>query len=94
MDDALGLTGGLTCAHQVSDLDASIRWYEDVMGFSLLYRVEEFGWCEMATMVTVSLSSTSDFHTSDSVWGSSEAVTSSSTNRLGSCTSARAIAMR
>jgi catechol 2,3-dioxygenase-like lactoylglutathione lyase family enzyme len=35
----------------VRDLDCSIAWYEETLGFKLLYRVEELGWCEMATEV-------------------------------------------
>ncbi|MGP1352073.1 MAG: VOC family protein [Parasphingopyxis sp.] len=43
--------GGLTCTLGVSDLDRSIDWYEKMLGFTLLYRVDEIGWCEVATAV-------------------------------------------
>ena len=43
--------GGLTCTLGVSDLDRSIDWYEKMLGFKLLYRVDEIGWCELATAV-------------------------------------------
>ena len=41
--------GDVTLAIQVSDIDKSIQWYQDVLGLSLLYKVDEIGWCEMAT---------------------------------------------
>jgi catechol 2,3-dioxygenase-like lactoylglutathione lyase family enzyme len=43
--------GGLTCAFGISDLDRSIAWYQDVLGFKLLYRAEDIGWCELSTGV-------------------------------------------
>ena len=43
--------GGLTCALGVSDLDRSIAWYRDTLGFELLYRAEEMAWCELKTAV-------------------------------------------
>lgn len=43
--------GGLTCSLGVSDLDASIAWYEGKLGFKLLYRVDEIAWCELSTPV-------------------------------------------
>ena len=45
----ISFNGGLTCAMQVTDMEKSIKWYSDVLGFKLLYKVEEMGWCEMAT---------------------------------------------
>lgn len=47
----LGFDGGLTCSIQVKDRKASAKWYQDVLGFKLLYDVEEIGWCELATSV-------------------------------------------
>jgi predicted enzyme related to lactoylglutathione lyase len=43
--------GGLTCAIQVRDITKSIEWYQSVLGFTLLYHVEEMGWCELSTGV-------------------------------------------
>ena len=43
---ALGYDGALTCAINVSDLDAGIAWYRDTLGMELLYRVDEIAWCE------------------------------------------------
>jgi predicted enzyme related to lactoylglutathione lyase len=43
--------GGLTCSCGVSSLDRSIPFYRDVLGFTLLYRMEEMAWCELTTGV-------------------------------------------
>jgi catechol 2,3-dioxygenase-like lactoylglutathione lyase family enzyme len=48
---SLGYDAGLTCAFNVQELERSIAWYRDVLGFKLLYRIEELGWCELATEV-------------------------------------------
>ena len=49
----------VTASVGVTSLDASIAWYGRVLGFALLYRADEIGWCEMTTHlagVTVGLS--------------------------------------
>ena len=51
MPDRLGFDGGLTAALGVRDLDRAVDWYRSALGFRLLYRLEEAGWCEMATPV-------------------------------------------
>jgi catechol 2,3-dioxygenase-like lactoylglutathione lyase family enzyme len=43
--------GGLTLSMSVTNLDAAIAWYEDVLGFKLIYRLDEMGWCEVASGV-------------------------------------------
>jgi catechol 2,3-dioxygenase-like lactoylglutathione lyase family enzyme len=48
---ALNYDGGLTIAFSVADLAKSIAWYQDVLGFKLLYQVDEIGWCELQTEV-------------------------------------------
>lgn len=48
---AIEFDGGLTCAMGVSDLDRSIAWYRDTLGFELLYRLEDEAWCELGTGV-------------------------------------------
>ena len=48
---AFGYDGGLTCSIGVTSLDSSIAWYRDVLGFELLYRLEDIAWCEMKTPV-------------------------------------------
>jgi catechol 2,3-dioxygenase-like lactoylglutathione lyase family enzyme len=49
MPSPLDYTGGLTLAVQVADRKRSTDWYRDTLGFTLLYDVEEIGWCELAT---------------------------------------------
>lgn len=51
MTSGLGYDGGLTCAMGVKDLDSSIAWYRDVLGFQLVYKLDEMGWCELASPV-------------------------------------------
>lgn len=49
----------LSASMSVTDMDASIDWYQRVLGFDLLYRSDEIGWCELSTRVpgvTVGLS--------------------------------------
>jgi len=47
----IGYDGGLTVSYQVSDIQRSIDWYSSIMGFKLLYHVEEMAWCELASEV-------------------------------------------
>ena len=49
MASNLGYDGGLTCSISVKNLDKAIAWYGDKLGFTLLYKVDEMGWAEMAT---------------------------------------------
>lgn len=46
---AVDYDGGLTCSFGAADLDRSIAWYRDVLGFSLLYKREDIAWCELST---------------------------------------------
>ncbi len=48
---ALDYNPELTASMGVTDLDRSITWYEEVLGFKLLYRAEDIAWCELSTMV-------------------------------------------
>lgn len=48
---AIGYDGGLTCALGVKSLDAAIPWYRDVLGFELIYRLEDMAWCELKSGV-------------------------------------------
>ena len=48
---AIDYDGGLTCSCGVTNLDRSIAWYQDVLGFELLYRLEQIAWCELKTKV-------------------------------------------
>jgi len=47
----LGYNGGLTCALGVSDFERSSKWYQEHLGFKLLYKVDEMGWGEFQTPV-------------------------------------------
>jgi predicted enzyme related to lactoylglutathione lyase len=51
MDTTLDYDGGLTCSLDVKDMTSSIAWYQDVLGFRLLYRLDDMKWCELATPV-------------------------------------------
>ena len=51
MTERINYDGTLTCALGVKDRKASIEWYRDVLGFTLLYDAEEIGWCEMQSPV-------------------------------------------
>ena len=51
--------GAVTCAIGVNDMNKSIEWYKEVLGFELLFKGDEIGWCEFKTPVpgtTVGLS--------------------------------------
>jgi len=50
-NNTLGFDGGLTCSLQCSDLDASLRWYQDVLGFQVLYKLDEMAWAELVSPV-------------------------------------------
>ena len=47
----IGYDGGLTCSIQVKDINESIKFYQDILGFKLLYHLKDMGWCELATEV-------------------------------------------
>jgi catechol 2,3-dioxygenase-like lactoylglutathione lyase family enzyme len=51
MASPLNFDGGLTISFDSADMKRSIAWYQDVLGFKLLYQVEEIGWCELSTEV-------------------------------------------
>src|SRR5579864_8203989 len=43
--------GTLVCSINVSDLDRSVSWYRDGLGFEEIYRMDEYGWCEMRSPI-------------------------------------------
>lgn len=43
--------GGLTCSMGVTNLDKAIAWYRDILGFTLLYKMDTIAWCELSTPV-------------------------------------------
>lgn len=51
MPSPLGYTGEVTLATQVSDLDKALAWYSGVLGFEMLYRVDDIAWGEVRTEV-------------------------------------------
>lgn len=51
MNATLPYINELTIAMRVSDLNASILWYTEVLGFELLYKLDEMGWAEMKSSV-------------------------------------------
>jgi catechol 2,3-dioxygenase-like lactoylglutathione lyase family enzyme len=51
MNRTLGFDGGLTCALECADLDRSIAWCQEHLGFELIYRVDDLGWCELRSPV-------------------------------------------
>ncbi len=72
---ALDYVPELTASMGVTDIDRSIAWYRDVLGFTLMYRADEIGWCELSTGVpgvSVGLSQNSDVAKgggATNVWG-------------------------
>ena len=58
MSQPIAYKGDVTLALSCADLDAAIAWYEQVLGFRLLYRLADQGWCELqgpAENITVGL---------------------------------------
>ncbi len=51
MAEPINYASGLTVSMSVSDMDKGIAWYEDVLGFTLLYRMDHIGWCELESGV-------------------------------------------
>ncbi len=45
-NSSIGMTTGVTLAIEVSDLERSKRFYQEVLGFRFIYEVTEIGWCE------------------------------------------------
>lgn len=48
---SLGYDGGLTLATNCADLPKSLAWYTEVLGFTVLYHMEEMGWAELTSPV-------------------------------------------
>lgn len=44
-----GMIPAVTCSMQTVDMDRSIKWYTEHLGFKLLYRLDDIGWCELGT---------------------------------------------
>lgn len=41
--------GTITLSSSVKDLDASIAWFRDMLGFEEMFKVAEAGWAEVST---------------------------------------------
>lgn len=48
---ALDYVPEVTASLGVTNLDRAIDWYQSVLGFTLMYRVDDIGWCELSTAV-------------------------------------------
>lgn len=48
---AIAFDGGLTCSIGVTSLDRAIPWYQELFDMTLLYRIDEMAWCELASPV-------------------------------------------
>lgn len=51
MANAIKYDGGLTLSLPVANLDTAIDWYQRILGFELLYRMNDLGWCELSSSV-------------------------------------------
>jgi CreA protein len=49
--ESLGFKPSVVAATSVKNLEDSIKWYSETLGFELIYKVEEIGWCEITTPV-------------------------------------------
>src|SRR5437867_1900316 len=60
----------LVISVNVSDFARSLAWYREVLGFELLYKLDEYGWGEVTTPwpgVTIGLSQTEEQRTGGTV---------------------------
>lgn len=44
--------GNLVISVNVADLDRSIDWYREMLGFELIYKLDDFGWCEVQSPIS------------------------------------------
>ncbi|PCI10446.1 glyoxalase [bacterium] len=51
MNTTLPYIKELTIAMRVSDMNTSIKWYTEVLGFELLYKLDDMGWAELKSSV-------------------------------------------
>jgi catechol 2,3-dioxygenase-like lactoylglutathione lyase family enzyme len=47
----LGYGSSVVCALGVTDLQRSLDWYRDTLGFAPIYAMEEIGWAELRTHI-------------------------------------------
>ncbi|MFC5260664.1 VOC family protein [Kribbella qitaiheensis] len=41
--------GRLVCALEVNDLERSLGWYQEALGFEVVHRLDAWGWAELST---------------------------------------------
>jgi catechol 2,3-dioxygenase-like lactoylglutathione lyase family enzyme len=41
--------GRAVCSLEVADLERSLRWYDQALGFEVVHRLESWGWAELST---------------------------------------------
>lgn len=41
----------MTAALGVSDIDRSLAWYRDVLGFEVIYKLDDWGWAELRSPI-------------------------------------------
>ena len=47
-----GYDGHLVVSVNVSDLDRSIEWYREMLGFEVTYKLDDYGWAEVQSPIT------------------------------------------
>lgn len=55
--------GEVTISVNVTNIDRAIDWYREAFGFELIYKLDDWGWCELQTPIEgvhVGLGQTSD----------------------------------
>ncbi len=51
MADKIEYDGTITLASSVRNIDETINWFQDVLGFQEIFRAPEAGWAEITTSV-------------------------------------------
>jgi CreA protein len=49
--EPLELVDVLHFSFTVSDLDRSIEWYREMLGFQVIYKLDDYGWAELASSI-------------------------------------------
>ncbi len=49
--ESLGFKPSVVASTNVSNLEESIKWYSEKLGFELIYKVDEIAWCELTSPV-------------------------------------------
>jgi predicted enzyme related to lactoylglutathione lyase len=51
MDTPFPYTQNCVISVNVSNLERSLEWYREALGFTEIYRMDEYGWAEVATAI-------------------------------------------